>query len=162
MLRRIHLASLGINILFLILRFIIFRSSCTRSTYFLYCVLSAPEFVIQFWLEKIGRPTHGSNGELKKAGEDLEAKGLTEYMLDVLYWSFATTFVASLLGDIAFWMWAAIPVYSAWLAYSTFGSMRNRMAGLTAHSADSETVNAATSNRQKKLEKRGTQKVQYR
>ena len=83
-------------------------------------------------------------------------------MLDVLYWSFVTTFVASLLGDKAFWMWAAIPVYSVWLAYSTFGSMRKGMAGLTAQSADGENVNAATSNRQKKLEKRGTQKVQYR
>ena len=122
-----------------------------------------PAFVIEFWLENIGRPTQTSNGELKKSGEDLEATGLTEYMFDVLYWSWGTVCAASLFGDRAWWLWAVIPLYSIWLAYSTFGSVRQGMAGLTGQAGDRGVANGGlTSNRQKKLDKRGGQKTQYR
>ncbi|MCJ1252947.1 hypothetical protein MMC24_000753 [Lignoscripta atroalba] len=162
-LNRAHLISLGINLLFILLRFLVFRTLCTRATYSLYLVLSSPAFVIEFWLEKIGRPTHASNGDLKKCGEDLEAKGLTEYMWDVLYWSWGCIVVASLLGDKAWWMWAVIPLYSTWLAYTTFGSMRQGMAGLAGQGGQGDAANSgASSNRQRKIEKRGGQKVQYR
>ncbi|MCJ1410624.1 hypothetical protein MMC19_004710 [Ptychographa xylographoides] len=161
-LKRVHLASLGFNALFLILRLIIFRSSCTRAAIFVYVLLSAPAFAIEFWLETIGRPKQGANGELKSSGDDLEAKGLTEYMFDVLYWSWGTTFLSSVIGDKAWWAWMAIPIYSAYLAFSTFGSMRQGMAGLTGQGGEGEDTTGVTSNRQKKLEKRGGQKVQYR
>ncbi|MCJ1377626.1 hypothetical protein MMC17_000721 [Xylographa soralifera] len=161
-LKRIHLLSLASNALFLLLRFLLFRSSSTRATFILWTLLSIPAFAIEFWLEKIGRPASGASGEVKDSGQDLEAKGLTEYMFDVLYWSWGTTFLASVFGDRAWWMWAAIPLYSVWLAYSTFGSVRQGIAGLLGQGAESETPNGATSNRQRKLEKRGGQKVQYR
>ena len=140
----------------------LFQSSFTQATYLLYFILSVPAFAIEFWFEKIGRPTYGSNGELRRAGEDLDAKGLTEYMFDVLYWSLGTTLLASIFGEKAWWLWTAIPLYSAWLAFTTFGSMRESMAGLASQSRDGADATGATSNRQKKLEKRGGQKVQYR
>ena len=116
--------------------------------------------MIEFWLEKIGRPTSAPNGELKKAGEDLEAQGLTEYMWDVLYWSWGCTSVATLFGNKAWWMWIIVPLYSVWLAWTTFGGMRQATAG---PQGSAEMANGSgTSNRQKKLEKRGGQKVQYR
>lgn len=119
--------------------------------------------MIEFWLEKIGRPTVGTSGELKSSGEDLEARGLTEYLWDVLYWSWGCTGLASLLGDRVWWAWLVIPLYSLWLAYTTFGGMRQVMTGIAAQGGvDADDVNAASSNRQKKLEKRGGQKVQYR
>ncbi|MCJ1400469.1 hypothetical protein MMC11_003675 [Xylographa trunciseda] len=161
-LKRIHLISLALNAFFLLLRSLLFRSSSTRVTYTLWIALSVPAFAIEFWFEKIGRPTGGANGEVKNSGQDLEAKGLTEYMFDVLYWSWGTTFLASVFGNRAWWMWAAIPLYSVWLAYSTFGSVRQGMAGLSGQKAEGETSDGATSNRQRKLEKRGGQKVQYR
>ncbi|MCJ1388272.1 hypothetical protein MMC18_001117 [Xylographa bjoerkii] len=161
-LKRIHFLSVAFNALFLLLRLLVFRSSSTRATYILWIILSIPAFAIQFWFDKIGRPTSGANGEVKNSGQDLEAKGLTEYMFDVLYWSWGTTFLASVFGDKAWWMWAAIPLYSVWLAYSTFGSVRQGMAGLSGQGGEGETPNGATSNRQRKLEKRGGQKVQYR
>jgi hypothetical protein len=111
-------------------------------------------------LEKIGRPTAAQNGELKKSGEDLEAQGLTEYLWDVLYWSWGCTSTASVFGNKAWWGWAVIPMYSVWLAWTTFGGIRQGMAGLQ---GGGEAENGGgTSNRQKKLEKRGGQKVQYR
>ena len=108
----------------------------------------------------IGRPTIAQNGELKKSGEDLEAQGLTEYMWDVLYWSWGCTSVASLFGNRAWWMWIVIPSYSVWLAWTTFGGIRQSMAG---PQAGKEVANeSAPSKRQAKLDKRGGQKVQYR
>jgi len=161
-LKNLHLFSLAANGLFILLRFFLFRSSCTRATYLLYFILSAPAFGIQFWFEKIGRPTQGPNGELQKSGDDLEAKGMTEYMFDVLYWSWGTVVVASFVGDKAWWMWLGIPLYSAYLGYTTFTGVRQGMAGMAGQGPDGASGNAATSNRQKKLEKRGGQKVQYR
>ena len=158
--KRTHLISLAINLSYAILRFLVFRASCTRSTYLLYFILSSPAFVIEIWLEQVGRPKIGPNGEVKKSGEDLEAKGLTEYLWDVLYWSWGCIVVASIFGNGAWWLWGAIPLYSLWLAYTTFGSMRN-MAGMPrqdGNGANGETM----SNRQKKMEKRGGQRVQYR
>ena len=52
-----------------------------------------------------------------------------------------------------------IPLYSAWLAYSTFSSARSGMAGLSG----SERIDEQTaSKRQQKMDKRSGQKVQYR
>ncbi|KAL8808104.1 MAG: hypothetical protein Q9223_001757 [Gallowayella weberi] len=161
-LKRTHLISLAISALFIILRLLVFRASCTRATYLLYGLLSIPAFIIEFWLERIGRPVTTSNGELKKSGEDLEAKGLTEYMWDVLYWTWACTTTAAIFGDKAWWGYIAVPLYSVWLAWTTFGGMRRGMAGMAGGKSDDDAVNGSMSNRQKKQEKRGGQKMQYR
>lgn len=148
---------------FVVLRFIWLQASCTRATYLLYFALGSPAIVIEFWLEKIGRPATGQNGELRKSGEDLDALGLTEYLWDVLYWSWGCIAVASVLGNKAWWLWSLIPMYSLWLAYTTFGGMRRTMAGMTGQEVDTDASNGGnSSNRQRKLEKRGGQKVQYR
>lgn len=158
-----HLITLGINVSFLLLRCILFRASSTRATYLLYFILASPAFAIQFWLEKIGRPVTAKNGDIQKSGADLEAQGLMEYLWDVLYWSWACIVAATLFGNNAWWLWAVIPLYSLWLAYTTFGGMKQSMGGMMGQGAGSEESNNGNiSNRQKKLEKRGGQKVQYR
>ena len=159
-LKRLHLISLLVNSFFVLLRFLLFRSSCTRSTYLLYLCLSAPAFIIEFWFEKLGRPSYAPNGELKRSGDDLEAKGLTDYLFDVLYWTWGTSVMAAIFGDRGWWLWAVIPIYSVWAAYTTFGSMRQGIAGMAGQ--DDGGTSGAVSNRQKKIEKRGGQKVQYR
>ncbi|KAI9723309.1 MAG: hypothetical protein M1812_001192 [Candelaria pacifica] len=165
-LNRAHLITFGIHTLFIVLRLLIFQSSATRTTYVLYILLSSPSLFIEFWFERIGRPTYNNQGtsaaELRKSGEDLEAKGLTEYMWDVLYWTWGCVAVAALFGDKAWYMWLVIPIYSAWLAYTTFGGMRQGMAGLAGTENGVQPGAQGGSNRQKKLEKRGGQKVQYR
>ncbi|KAL9025191.1 MAG: hypothetical protein Q9196_005946 [Gyalolechia fulgens] len=161
-LNRTHLISLAVNALFLLLRLILFRASSTRATYLLYGLLSAPAFAVEFWFERIGRPTIGLNGELKKAGEDLEAKGLTEYMWDVLYWTLGCTVIATIFGDKAWWGWIVVPLYSIWLAWTTFGGLREGMAGMAGPTNSGEVGNGLASNRQKKLEKRDGQRMQYR
>ena len=149
-----HLTSLVLNAVFILLRFLVFRSSCTRNTYILYIALSAPAWSIEAWFERAGRPRHG------RSGDDLEAKGLTEYMFDVLYWTWGTLVAVVVFGDRAWWLWAGVPVYSVYLLVSTFGSVRKGLAGMGGQ--ENEAGESATSNRQKKMEKRGGTKVQYR
>ena len=136
------------------------RSSATRTSYLLYLALAAPAIGIEFWFESIARPRHDTNGELRRPGEDLEAKGLTEYLHDVLYWTWGLTGLAAIFGDRVWWLYLVVPLYSFYLAYTTFTGVRRGFAGLSGPKDENDV--AATSNRQKKMERRGGQKVQYR
>lgn len=163
-LNQAHLISLGNNVFFLLMRLLVYRSTYTRNTLLLWVSLSLPAWLIEFWLEKIGRPTYAENGELKKAGEDLEAKGLTDFMWDLLYWTWACIAGAAIVGNKGWWMYAVVPVYSVWVASTTVMGMRKGMAGMAGQGEGSAQGSDAggDSKRQKKLEKRGGQKVQYR
>lgn len=160
-LNRMHLVSLGNNVFFLLLRLIIYRARATRNTLTLYVLLSAPAFAIEFWLEKIGRPTYAENGDLRRSGEDMDAKGLTEFMWDVLYWTWACVAAAAILGDRAWWMYAVVPVYSLWMASSVVLNMRQGMTGMTGQGKGSG-EGAGESKRQRKMEKRMGQGIQNR
>lgn len=108
-LNQMLLVALAIHSTFLVLRVGLFRKSFTKGSLVRYIIFSSPSWLIQFWFERMGRPvyTHSSDGtpELKRSGEDLEAKGLTEYMWDVLYWTYGCLVLVALLGDWAWWAW---------------------------------------------------------
>ena len=146
------------------MRLIVYRSTYTRNTLLLWVLFSLPSWTVEYWLEKIGRPTYTENGELKRSGEDLDAKGLTDSMWDLIYWTWACTAGAAGLGDKAWWMYAVVPVYLVWVASTTVMGMRNCMAGMAGQGNGSAQATDAggDSKRQKKLEKRGGQKMQYR
>jgi hypothetical protein len=90
-------------------RALTFRSTFSRRSIVLYLALSAPALAIEYWLETIGRPRYGGAqpGDLKSAGEDLDAKGLTEFLWDVLYWSWGCLVMAGMVGDRAWWLWVS-------------------------------------------------------
>lgn len=96
---------------------------------------------------------------MKRAGEDLEAKGLTEYMWDIVYWTYGVLVVVSLVGDYGWWLWSVIPAYSVYTAWTTYTGMRG---GFTDAAGVPQPEAATASKRQAKMEKRGGQKVQYR
>jgi hypothetical protein len=96
-LNRMHMISLGINVLFFIVHFLF--SSRSILAWF---ILNLPALIIEFWFERIGRPTH-ANGDLKRSGEDLEAKGLTEWMWDITYWTWFCVVLAALAGNKAWY-----------------------------------------------------------
>ena len=81
-------------------------------------------------------------------------------MWDVLYWTWGCMGAVCVFGDRAWWLWIIVPLYSVWLAYTTFMGMRSGLAGM----GGSEAGDGPTgeSKRQKKMEKRGGQRVQYR
>jgi hypothetical protein len=168
---------LGVHGFHLLLRF-----TFVRRSFWAYLLLSFPSLLLQFWFERVGRPTYtdGPNGkELKRAGEDLEAKGLTEWMWDVVYWSWGCIVLTTLVGDWAWWFFvshshafvdlpslltrnqAVVPLYSAWLAYTTFTGARQGLMGGGAMPAEGAS-SGGQSKRQQKMEKRGGQKMQYR
>lgn len=151
-------ATLLIHGLFWLLRAIIFRSSFTRKSIILYVLFSGPQLLINFLFERQSRPTYTPDGTPRRAGEDLEAKGLTEYMWDITYWTYGCVFFAALLGDKAWWLWVVVPLYSAYLAYTTFMGVR----GAYTDAAGVPQPEAHQSKRQQKMEKRGGQKVAYR
>ncbi|TID13107.1 DUF788 domain protein [Venturia nashicola] len=157
-----RLFTLAVHLFYIIFRVLIFRSSFTRGSFWRYALFSFPALFIQFWFERIGRPVYGSEpGDLRKSGEDLEAKGLTEWMWDVLYWTYGCILFAAVIGDRAWWLYITVPVYSAYLAYTTFTGVRQGMAGM-AGPASAEEGTTTQSKRQAKLEKRGGQRTQYR
>ncbi|RPA72418.1 hypothetical protein BJ508DRAFT_244816 [Ascobolus immersus RN42] len=175
----LHKSSAAINSLFILYRFIYHRRTTTFNSIILYLILSAPAFIIQFYFEKLSRPRYAGNGrgggpgDVLRAGEDLAAKGLMEYMWDCVYVTWGCLLVVMVAGERGWWLWAAIPVYAAYLALGMYKKMRGGMGGLIpgagdAAEMDMDELDAATgdgsgmSKRQQKLEKRGGQKVRYR
>ena len=148
------------NLLFLTIRSFLFSRKILP-----YILLATPALAIEIWFERIGRPTYtsGSDGqkELKRAGEDLEAKGLTEWMWDIVYWTWGCTALAALFGNWAWWLYLAVPIYSGWLAFSTYSGVRQGMGGLTGAGGDGQ-ASGGQSKRQVKMERRGGPKVTYR
>ncbi|KAI9762215.1 MAG: anaphase-promoting complex subunit cdc27 [Chaenotheca gracillima] len=172
-LSRTHLISLALHTFHILAHIFLASFFGRRRSWTLYILLSAPGLIIEFWFERIGRPKYHAGtaagagagaGELRRSGEDLEAKGLTEWMWDVLYWTWGCVGVVAVLGDWGWWLWAAIPLYSAYLAYTTFGSVRQGMAGMGGGGAvgpgEAGSEGQPQSARQKKMEKRGGQQGQ--
>ena len=106
-LNRTLLITLVVNVIFILFRVIIFKRSFTSKSLFRYILLSSPSWLVQFWFERIARPHYYPNGELKQSGEDLQAKGLTDWMWDVLYWTYGCVILAALVGDYAWWFWVS-------------------------------------------------------
>ncbi|KAK4123271.1 hypothetical protein N657DRAFT_656547 [Parathielavia appendiculata] len=119
-LNNLHLGSLVINGLFLLLHFV-FRS---RSL-LLWFILSLPSFVCQFTLEKTGRPRYDAEtNALKSSGEDLAAPGLTEYLFDVVWVTWAAAILVALFGNWAWFLWAVVPAYGAYKAFGMMGAAK--------------------------------------
>jgi hypothetical protein len=160
-LKQMHIITLLVHSIFLFSRAIRFHSITLRS-FGVYLLISVPAAMFEFWFEKNSRPTYNSLGDLETAGDDLEAKGLTQYFHDVLIWTHFTIAMSAVFGNKAMWLWAVVPVYSVYAAFKAYGGVKDAMGGLTGSAGQPDSGDGAQSNRQKKLEKRGGQKVQYR
>jgi len=156
-LTRTHLISISIHTLFILLRFLPFSRSLTP-----YILLSAPALVLEFYLDRLGRPSYTADGSLRRAGEDLDAKGLTEFMWDIVYWTWINIVLVILLGNRAWWLYLVVPAYSIYLAATTVGGMKGMLGGMGGADGNGTGAPEAESKRQKKMEKRGGQKVAYR
>jgi len=141
-----------------LLRALIYHRTFTKRSLLLYLILATPQLFLNFVFERQSRPTVLVDGTIKRAGEDLDAKGLTEYMWDITYWTYGNLVLVGLLGDWAWSFWAVVPLYGAYAAWTTYSGMRG---GYT-DAAGVPQPGAATSKRQAKMEKRGGQRMQYR
>ena len=152
-LQRTHLITLALHALFHILRLVLLARSLLY--YFFFCL---PALATELYLDVLGRPKYAENGTPVRAGEDLQAKGLTEYMWDVVYWTWINLGLVILFGDRAWWLYMVVPLYTAYAITTTVGGIRETLSGLGSAGSEGQ----GQSNRQKKMEKRGGQKVAYR
>lgn len=130
-LNNLHIGSLAVNGLFLLFHYF-FK---TRSLFWWFLV-SIPSFACQFTLERTGRPVYDpSTGALKSSGEDLGAEGLTEYMFDVIWVTWATTVLVIFFGNWFWLMWAIVPAYGAYKGFGLMGAAR-QLAQLNGMSAE--------------------------
>lgn len=126
-LNNLHLSAAVVNGLFLAWHFL-FKS---RSL-LVYVLLSLPSFICQFTLEKAGRPSFdATTGALKSSGEDLAARGLTEYMWDVVWVTWACQVLVMLFGNWFWILWTIVPAYGAYQGYGLLGQAK-QMAGMQA------------------------------
>jgi len=126
-LNNLHMGSLAVNLLFLLF-FFTFKSR-SIVTWFIF---SLPSFLCQFALEKTGRPNVDPNtGAVKSAGEDLAAPGLTEYMWDVIWVTWAVEVLVLFFGNWVWVLWAVVPAYGAYKGYGLLGAAK-QMAGMGA------------------------------
>ncbi|KUI58777.1 Meiotically up-regulated gene 69 protein [Cytospora mali] len=124
-LKSLHLGAAIVNGLFLLWHFF-FKS---RSLW-AYVLLSAPSFFCQFALEKAGRPSYDpSTGALRNSGEDMSSPGLTEYMWDVIWVTWACQVLVMLFGNWFWIIWAVVPAYGAYKGYGLLGAAR-QMTGM--------------------------------
>lgn len=133
-----HLSALILNILFLALSTLWLKRSLT-----LYTILSIPSFACQFVLERTGRPSYVADGKtLVKSGEDLAAPGLTEYMFDVIWVTWASLVAVLMFGEKGWFTWLVVPVYGLYTAWGLFGKARGMMGGMGQQGAGAEGAGA--------------------
>ncbi|KAJ9154909.1 hypothetical protein NKR23_g2297 [Pleurostoma richardsiae] len=124
-LNNLHIGSAVVNGLFLLFHFLFKK----RSIY-LWLLLSIPSFFCQFTLERTGRPSYDLNTKaLKSSGEDLAAPGLTEYMFDVIWVTWAAEVFVILFGNKWWFLWLVVPAYGMYKGYGLLGAAK-QMAGM--------------------------------
>ena len=85
-------------------------------------------------------------------------------MWDVVYWGWINLGIVVVFGDKGWWAWGVVPVYTGWKVVRTVGGVRGMLGDMGGAGGDGGggSGSAGQSNRQKKMEKRGGQKVAYR
>ncbi|KAG6005064.1 hypothetical protein E4U21_000520 [Claviceps maximensis] len=123
----LHMGSLIFNSLFLLFHFLWRPRSLV-----VYGIFVTPSLICQYVLEKSGRPKFDPvTGALRTAGEDLAAAGLTEYMFDVVWVTWASGVLVMLVGNWAWLLWAVVPAYGVYLGSGLLGMGRRTMAQMS-------------------------------
>lgn len=144
-LNNLHIGTLIVNTLF-----VLFTVLFKKRSMWLYAVLSVPSFICEYVLESSGRPRYDPNTKaLKTAGEDLSAAGLTDYMFDVIWVTWASVFLVILFGNWGWLLWGVVPAYGAFKGFSLFGAARG-MAGMQPQQQQENAAPAAGNRRQRR------------
>lgn len=120
----LHIGTLIAHVLFLASHFL-FRSRSLVT----YGLLATPSLICEYVLEVSGRPKFDpATGSLKSSGEDLAAQGLTEYMFDVIWVTWASLISVILFGNWGWLLWTILPAYGLYLGSGLLGFGRQRLA----------------------------------
>jgi len=161
-LQQTHSITLLLHMAFLLLSFTLRRDL----SFPLYILFTSPALLVEIYLDILARPKFAENGDLRKAGEDLDAKGLTEFMWDIVYWTWINLVLVGVLGNRGWWLYMVVPAYAVYSVFGVVGGVKSMMGGLGGAAADGDGAGGigtgGQSKRQTKMEKRGGQKVAYR
>lgn len=125
-LKNLHLGTLIVNTLFVLSNLLLKRRSLL-----LYVLLSIPAFVCEYILESTGRPKYDPETKaLRTAGEDLSAPGLTEYMWDTIWVTWATVVAVIFFGNFGWLLWAAVPIFAVVKGWGLFSAAKGMAGGL--------------------------------
>jgi hypothetical protein len=145
-LNNLHIGTLSLNAVFILFNLLIKRRSLLP-----YLILSIPCFIAEYILETTGRPKYDATTKaLKSSGEDLAAEGLTEYMFDVIWVTWASLVSVMLLGNWGWLLFAVVPVYGAYKGYGLLGMARGMMGGQQQGQMPEEQVAGAGNRRQRR------------
>lgn len=123
-LNNLHIGTAVVHALFLAFHFLLRSRSLVT-----YGLLSAPSLICEYVLESSGRPKYDSQTKaLIKSGEDLNAPGLTEYMFDVIWVTWASLVAVIVFGNWGWLLWALVPAYGLYMASGLLGMGRQKMA----------------------------------
>lgn len=132
-LNSLHLCGFVVNAGFLLWHVLVAPRSLVA-----YGLFSTPAFVCEYVLEASGRPRHdAATKALRSPGEDMAARGLTEYLFDVIWVTWACAVAVMFAGNWGWALWAVIPAYGAYLGAGLLGMGRQKMAEVQGHDAAS-------------------------
>lgn len=142
-LNNLHIGTASVHLLFLAFTFLIRSRSLVA-----YGLLSAPSLICEYVLESSGRPKYDAQtNALIKSGEDLNAQGLTEYMFDVIWVTWASLVAVVLFGNWGWLLWALVPAYGLYMASGLLGMGRQKLAQMQGTGADQAQAQAPQGNR---------------
>lgn len=150
-LKIMHFVSLAVNLLFLLSHFLLHRPASLKP----YLVCSLPAFLLQFQLERMGRPKYDSKDVLVSAGDDLAQEGLTEWFFDVLYVTWGCAVLAAVTGTNKVWyLYLAIPSYASYKVYTMFFAGKGGLLSTMKQQPEGAQGAPTQSKRQEKMEKK--------
>lgn len=124
-LNNLHMGSAIVHILFLTFNFA-WRSRSLLA----YGLLSAPSLICEYVLESSGRPKYDpATKALKSSGEDLASPGLTEYMFDVIWVTWASLVCVMIFGNWGWLLWSVVPAYGLYMGSGLLGMGRQMLQG---------------------------------
>lgn len=125
-LNNLHIGTVIVNTLFFLSNLLFGR----RASMLLYVGLSIPSFVCEYVLESSGRPRYDPETKaLRNSGEDLSAEGLTGYMFDIIWVTWASVVLVILFGNWGWLLWSVVPAYGVYKGFGLLGAARG-MAGM--------------------------------
>lgn len=120
-LNRLHSGTIALHLSFIFLGiWVKGRSSLT------YVLLSFPSLIAEAILEKSGRPKYDGQ-TLKSSGEDLNASGLTEYMFDIVWTTWASLVAVVVLGNWGWLLFAIVPVFGLYKGLGFLGMAKTML-----------------------------------
>lgn len=150
-LKLMHLSALGVNAFVFLFHFLLKRPASLKP----YLLFSIPAFLLQFQLERMGRPSYDEKGSLIKAGDDLGAPGITEWMHDVIYVTWGCAILSAVFNSTKVWFaYLVIPLYASYKLYSFISAQSGGFFNGGRPAQVPEQQQPGVSKRQEKLQKK--------